>query len=275
MEHASRYLAAPLSSALKFEFAGGTDIGRARVQNEDNFAFDPVRGIAVLADGMGGCAGGEFASAIAVTIVMRRLRTYISAEDVDQRPSENNLSQASGWVCDAVAEANQEIFDAALCQPSLWGMGTTLVVALFHGGLLTIVNIGDSRLYRWRRNQLLQLTVDHTVVQEQVDAGLLTPELARWAAEKGILTRAMGAEPHITLDLFEQDLMRGDIYLICSDGLFDMLQDSEIASILDAHGELPQRAVDALIEAANAAGGLDNVSVIVVRVDQAPASMHF
>jgi serine/threonine protein phosphatase PrpC len=275
MEHASRYLAAPLSSALKFEFAGGTDIGRARVQNEDNFAFDPVRGIAVLADGMGGCAGGEIASAIAVTVVMGLLRTHVSADDIQQPPSESNLSPASGWICDAVAAANQEIFDTALHQSSLWGMGTTLVVALFHDGLLTIANIGDSRLYRWRDKQLLQLTVDHTVVQEQVDAGLLAPELARWSAERGILTRAMGAEPHITLDLFEQGMVPGDLYLICSDGLFDMLQDSEIASILDGHGALPQGVVDALIQAANAAGGLDNVSVIVVRVDLSTASMHF
>lgn len=238
--------------------------GRVRSSNEDSLEFDTETGLMVLADGMGGCNGGEVASAMAVTVVInefRQLPLTLLSEDT----TSSGLSVTAMRLCTAIAKANREIFEYALQQPQLYGMGTTLVAALFYGAKVTIASIGDSRVYRYRQGYFEQLTVDHTVVQEQLEYGLITPEQARLAGSRGLITRALGVDSGVEVDMQEQPVLSGDVFLLCSDGLFDMMDDSEIQSTLEhAEGDL-DRAAQNLVDLANDKGGYDNISLILAR----------
>jgi protein phosphatase len=163
-----------------------------------------------------------------------------------------------------VDNANRAIFNAANSNPQYAGMGTTLVVALFRDNRLLVGHVGDSRAYRLRGGRLQQITRDHSLLQEQIDAGLITPEQAAFSANKNLVTRAVGVEDTVLLETHQHDVQPGDVYLLCSDGLSDMLDDDTIAQILQAQAPL-DAACKALIEAANDAGGKDNISVILVR----------
>jgi protein phosphatase len=168
-----------------------------------------------------------------------------------------------------IARANGAIYQAAQSQPQYAGMGTTLVMALFYDDTMTVAHIGDSRLYRWRGGELQQVTRDHSLLQEQIDSGMITPEQARYAANRNLVTRALGVDPAVEAEIRDYAVAEGDIYLLCSDGLNDMVDDGEIALALGAMAANLELCAGQLVEMANDNGGRDNISVILVRVKKA------
>jgi protein phosphatase len=246
------------------ELAACTDCGRVRPNNEDCVATAPKIGLAVLADGMGGHNAGEIAAEMAVRSTMQSLA------DAWPASTASALLTAESILIGAIERANDEIFDAASRERRYQGMGTTIVVALWHGARVSIAHVGDSRAYRLRDGKLALLTRDHTVVRERFDKGLMTLEQTRTAANRNVLTRAVGIEAAVAVEVSTHDVKPRDVYLLCSDGLHDMLSDRAIEQILIEAAAPAAAAAEALLHAANAAGGLDNVSAIVVRVLSLP-----
>ncbi|NBD20449.1 Stp1/IreP family PP2C-type Ser/Thr phosphatase [Aquabacterium fontiphilum] len=244
---------------MDFEFYSQTDTGRVRNNNEDSVALDEEHGVAVLADGMGGYAAGEVASGMACDFIRAELGRWLG--EAGGMATDSDVRRAMD-IC--VDNANRAIFGAAHSNPTYAGMGTTLVVGVFRSGRLLLGHIGDSRGYRWRQGVLQQLTKDHSLLQEQIDAGILTPEQAQYSANKNLVTRALGVEDLVLLESHQHDIHSGDVYLMCSDGLSDMLSDPEIAGIIAAYPSLPEMGA-ALVQAANEAGGRDNIAVVLVR----------
>ncbi len=249
--------------ATRLEYAALSDTGRVRSSNEDSLEFDPETGLLVLADGMGGCNGGEIASAMALNIVLNEFRQFPLTLPTDDGLAAG-LSHASMRLCTAIAKANREIYQLSQLQTELCGMGTTLVAALFTGARVTIVSIGDSRVYRLRQGHFEQLTVDHTVLQEQIECGLITPEQGRLAGSRGLITRALGVQAGVEVDVQEQPVLLSDVFLLCSDGLFDMMDDTEIQYVIE-HADDLELAAQQLIDTANHKGGYDNISLILAR----------
>ena len=245
--------------SLPLEVAAMTHPGKARLENEDCIAADPRVGLAVLADGMGGHNAGEVASRMAVELAQTELAVRLDAG----RPLA--AAGAEGLIAAYLARANTDLLAAARANPEYRGMGTTLVVAVWHAAGVSFGHVGDSRLYRLRGGALRLLTRDHSFVQEQVDRGELTPEQARYAPNRNVLTRAIGIDPEVAADVRTCASEADDLYLLCSDGLTDMLTDDEIGEILAAASTL-EAAAGRLVDLANAHGGLDNVSVILARV---------
>jgi protein phosphatase len=244
---------------LTYEFHSAIDAGRARSNNEDSVALDESCALAVLADGMGGYNAGEVASGMATSFIRAELGRWLmrageQAGDLDVRRAMD--------IC--VDNANRAIFNAANSNPQYAGMGTTLLVAAFRPSNLVVGHVGDSRVYRLRGPRLQQITRDHSLLQEQIDAGLITPEQAAFSANKNLVTRAVGVEDTVLLETNTHEVWAGDVVLMCSDGLSDMVPDAAIAQILLSNPSL-EAAGRALIEAANEAGGKDNISVILVR----------
>jgi serine/threonine protein phosphatase PrpC len=236
------------------EFASLTDAGMVRSHNEDNHATDVLAGFAILADGMGGYNAGEVASELAVAQLSARLR----APDGDVAPAERLRL--------LVEQANAAIHYMARTRAHCAGMGATLVVALFRPGAVIVAHVGDSRLYRLRGERFEALTRDHSVLQEQLDGGLITPEEARMSQNKNLVTRALGVEAAVAVAVAVHATQPGDVYLLCSDGLNDMVGDDAIEQVLRDHpGDLAAGAFD-LVGLANRNGGRDNVTVILARV---------
>lgn len=243
------------------EFAALTDTGRVRRQNEDAVAVYPACGFALLADGMGGHLAGEVASAMAISIVGQAL-----AEKLQHRAGTEAVhAHLQQWMRDAFSLANARILQAADSQPGCRGMGTTLVLALHFDHTLAVAHVGDSRLYRLRGSVLQQLTRDHSLLQEQIAAGLITPEQAALSRHRNLITRALGAAPLLEVELHQHDFQAGDIALLCSDGLTDMVPDQQIADLLHANRSDLARACAQLVACANARGGQDNVSVVLIK----------
>ena len=247
----------PLPIHVQLSVAAGTDVGRIRAGNEDSlFAdADQERGLFIVADGMGGHAAGEVASEMAVQIVSRDLTSVrnISGTIPPERMRE------------ALMAANRAIYERTLQEPDKQGMGTTASCLIVGQGRWVIGHIGDSRIYLLRNGTLRQLTTDHSYVQEQVDAGFLTPEQARYHPYSNVITRCVGANAAVVADVLSGDLQDGDLYLLASDGLTGMLEDPQLKKILESR-QTPGRMVDALITEANRRGGLDNITAIVVQV---------
>ncbi|MEO8249924.1 MAG: Stp1/IreP family PP2C-type Ser/Thr phosphatase [Burkholderiales bacterium] len=244
---------------MNFEFHAQTHPGRARENNEDAIVFDVTQQIAVLADGMGGYNAGEVASAMATELVLDSLTTWKSQAGPAPDPA-----QVRNAIEDAVDKVNRVIFDAANQNPDYSGMGTTLVVAVLLPQSVVIGHLGDSRCYRMRGGTLALLTRDHSLLQEQLDAGLITPRQAAQSGNRNLVTRALGVEDAVLLEVHDFEAEPGDLYLICSDGLNDMVGDEEIAEILTGAAPLARKA-DALVNAANEYGGRDNVSVLLAQ----------
>ncbi len=244
---------------MQFSFYALTDPGRVRTNNEDAVAFDEASGVAILADGMGGYNAGEVASGMAVTFIKSELVQWLST--ASQQRGASLIARGMGMCID---RANQSILSAAVSNPQYAGMGTTVVTGVFKNNCLILGHVGDSRCYRLRQGQLTQITKDHSLLQEQVDAGLLTPEQALLAPGKNLLTRALGVDSEVEVDIHEHEVQDGDVYLMCSDGLTDMLNDLEITTSMDKCALLPELA-DELITKANAAGGRDNISVLLAQ----------
>ena len=246
---------------MNYEFCTSTDPGIARENNEDSVTFDEATRLGILADGMGGYNAGEVASGMATTFIKSELGRWLS-----QAGRHANAREVRRAMEICVDNANRSIFNAANSNPQYSGMGTTLVLGVFQDGRAMLGHIGDSRCYRLRGGQLSQVTKDHSLLQEQMDAGLITAEQAATSSNKNLVTRALGVEDAVLLEVNEHRVEPGDIYLMCSDGLSDMVDDENIAQILGADTPLEQK-VAQLIDAANANGGRDNISVLVARAD--------
>jgi protein phosphatase len=241
---------------VKFTCAGRTDVGVIRSGNEDNYLMVPDRGVFIVADGMGGHAAGEVASEMAVRIIADELKNVVGRPD----------AEAAERVREAIQHANGVIFNRTLSEQDKRGMGTTATVMLINGMHYLIGQVGDSRAYVLREKKLAQLTKDHSYVQEQVDAGYLTPEQARTHPYSNVITRCVGANSDVLPDVYAGTLREEDVFLLASDGLTGMLEDHDLLHIL--HGATaPARMVDSLIAQANHRGGLDNITAIVVRID--------
>lgn len=242
---------------------GLTDAGRMREQNEDNIAMAPEAGLVVVADGMGGHRAGEIASRLAVEVIQRHVLNTLS-----EAGESGNGSIEVALVRDAIQLANQAIYAHARENPEYAGMGSTVVVALFYGDKLCVGHVGDSRLYRFRDTILEQVTEDHSVVQELISRGLVTAEEARQSISKNLVTRALGIDPDVEADVAEHDVYDDDVYLLCSDGLNDVLADGDIELMLTEHGRNLEVTARQMVDTANERGGPDNISVILVRANR-------
>lgn len=259
-----------MTPTLVLQFAFKTDTGLVRSHNEDAIEINADYKIAVLADGMGGYNAGEVASGIATNVFAATLEQRLQQQQEKRRPPSSKFLQ--GLMSESVSLANAQILEAARLQPQFSGMGTTLVAALLHHDRIVLAHIGDSRAYRFRRGVLQQLTHDHSQLQEQIDAGLVSPEWARFAPNKNLITRALGVASKIDVDTNVYPLETDDIYLLCSDGLSDMLSNEQMITLIkNNYSDLDLLCV-ALIEAANNNGGRDNISVILIKVQSSPVS---
>jgi protein phosphatase len=245
-----------------YKYCAKTDTGRARDNNEDSVAFDEETRLVVLADGMGGYNAGEVASGMATAYIKTELSRWLTEVGSVARTREVRRAME---IC--VDSANLAIFNAANNNAQYAGMGTTLVVAVFRDDGLVLGHIGDSRCYRLRAGKLEQITRDHSLLQEQLDAGLITPEQAEHSNIKNLVTRALGVEAVVLTEVNEHAVELGDIYLLCSDGLSDMVSDATIAKVMLAETSL-ERQAEALVDAANDHGGRDNISVLLVEVNK-------
>jgi PPM family protein phosphatase len=256
----------------RLRFVGLTDTGKVREHNEDTIAFDADIGLLVLADGMGGYNAGEVASGIAVKTIVNLVREQVELQDLNVQDRESGLSRPTIILRDAIHRANKIIYQTAKTQPQCEGMGTTVVAALFFDNKITIAHVGDSRLYRQRSDKLEQVTMDHSLLQELVDRGFYSAEEAQRAANKNYVTRALGVEPNVDVEIQEAVVQKGDAYVLCSDGLTDMVEDEDIHLTINTFSDNLDTVAKQLIQLANDNGGRDNVSVVMATVlDAFPA----
>ncbi|MDQ3265780.1 MAG: Stp1/IreP family PP2C-type Ser/Thr phosphatase [Myxococcota bacterium] len=253
-----------LAPKLKVLSAGLTDVGRKRNHNEDSFLIDEELHLFVVADGMGGHAGGGTASRIAVETIDRELRKFREGREnpfAQSRPLQD--SPVPEVIRTAVEKACAAIFTAAQEDPRLAGMGTTVISLMVHDGHAFFAHVGDSRAYLVRGEFIQQISEDHSLVNEQIKAGMITPEEAKHSRYKNIITRSVGFEEEVQVDVMGLVSQPGDTFILCSDGLANMLEDREIFDAVRRHGldEVPKK----LIEMANDRGGDDNITVIAVQ----------
>ena len=249
------------------EVATRTDTGRVRMQNEDAVAASAEHGYAILADGMGGYRAGEVASLMAVGALEAAFQEGICRLNSEQSksPSEHG-QQVFELMLTSIRNANADIVKVSREEPECEGMGTTLVAAVVHDDAITIAHVGDSRAYRWRSGVLDQITRDHSLLQEQVDAGLISAEDARQSVNRNLVTRAVGIDLALEAEIHSHHVLPGDVYLLCSDGLSDMVDDAEIGDILAAESASLNDTCNVLVSRANERGGSDNISVILMRM---------
>lgn len=249
----------------KIEVVNLSDTGRKRPHNEDSAVTDPSLGLAVVADGMGGYKAGEVASAIAAKVILDDLRRELTQLKPGQTDEDSGLSRESILVRDAIARANRDVFYTARDVQECHGMGTTVVAVLFYNNRVTVGHVGDSRVYRLRDGELIQVTSDHSLIQELIDRGFFTAEEAEQNTPKNLVTRALGIEETVEVDVQEEAALPGDIYLLCSDGLNDMVDDEEIHLTLSKYSANLVKAAHELVRLANESGGKDNISVVLVK----------
>lgn len=253
-----------MANNVEPEFAARTNTGMVRSYNEDSITITAQGRLAILADGMGGYNAGEVASAIATSVLKLSLEGQLQPLLGNATPLPGE--QLQQLVLDSIQLANASILEEAHDEPAFSGMGTTLVLALLHDDEIMVAHVGDSRAYRLRRGELEQITRDHSVVQEQIDAGLISQELAQFSSNKNLITRALGVDYQLDIEIHEHKTEPGDLYLLCSDGLSDMLSTEEMREILQIQDTNLDAACGALIDRANANGGRDNVSAILIKV---------
>ena len=250
----------------KIQFVEITDTGKVREHNEDAIGSDVDMGLMVLADGMGGYNAGEVASGIAVQTITELAAEGATREARNDRDSETGLMRQTIVLRDAVSRANKIIFQTAQSQTHCEGMGTTLVAALFYDNTVSIAHVGDSRAYRLRNEQFEQLTLDHSLLQELVDRGFYSEEEAQRSTNRNYVTRALGVEPAVEVEVQEFDVLPEDIYLLCSDGLPDMVEDEDIHLTISTFNASLDVVGQQLVNLANDNGGRDNVSVMLTQV---------
>lgn len=258
----------PSSQSSNLEVVNLSDVGRNRPHNEDSTASDAEWGLMVVADGMGGYRAGEVASALAITVVLRRV--YPGLDRIDNAGAGKDGQTTGGYMSllrEATEEANRAVHQASREIQECKGMGTTMVAAVFRHGCVSVAHVGDSRMYRLRASALQQVTKDHSLYQEVIDKGLCTPQEALELTNKSLVTRALGVKPEVEVDVKQEHCLQGDIYLLCSDGLNDMLRDRDIHLTLKRYEADLQQAGKELVALANQRGGKDNISVVLVRVN--------
>jgi len=253
----------------KIEFAELTDTGRVREHNEDAIGSVPDLGLMVLADGMGGYNAGEVASGIAVDIVTKLATDGANREKRHEIDPHSGMMRQSIVLRDAVYRANKIIYQTAQSQTHCEGMGTTIVATMFYDNKVSIAHVGDSRAYRLRGDQLDQMTLDHSLLQELVDRGFYSQEEAQRSTNRNYVTRALGVEPTVEVEVHEHEVLPGDIYLLCSDGLPDMVEDEDIHLTISTFNASLEVVGQQLIDLANDHGGRDNVSVMLAQVKEA------
>lgn len=253
-----------MAAGTKLAIRGLTDVGLARDHNEDFILWDEQLGLVLLADGMGGHNAGEVASELAADTI--KLAVH---EALYERVRAAAAVDAPQLVQNAVIHANEQIFDQAQEKPECAGMGTTLALALFQDDSAVFAHVGDSRIYRLRGGELDQITSDHSLVQELVDNGYLSEEEARLSVSRNLITRALGIAENVEADVREDRVEIGDLYLFCSDGLSDLVGDEDLKGILETHRGDMDSAARSLVDLANQKGGTDNISVILVSIEEA------
>jgi protein phosphatase len=246
--------------------ASKTDVGRKREGNEDNHFLAPELNLFAVCDGMGGHAAGEVASRLAVDTIRESMRKYLSGESVDPVvQAVPRLSPKSNFLINSIQLANQAIYQAAQQRREYAGMGTTVVAALGLGDTIALAHVGDSRIYRIRDNQIVQVSRDHSLVQMQVEKGILTPEEAAVSQYRHMITRALGLRETVEVDLEEHPVLAGDILLLCSDGLSDLVEDEEMLAVVKEAGDDLEKACQLLVDRANFKGGDDNITALLVQ----------
>lgn len=248
------------------EIISQTHPGMVRSHNEDSIADNPACGLVVLADGMGGYNAGEVASGIAVSVTATEVSHRLQNASPIERDAETGEELAVLLLRENIQKANSSIFNAAQSQPQYAGMGTTIVAGLFYDNRVAVGHVGDSRMYRLRGEVLEVITRDHSLLQEQIDSGMISVADARLSKNKNLVTRAVGIDAELEPEIHVHDVLKGDIYLLCSDGLNDMVEDDDIQATLYAMQGNLVMAAEQLIQAANDNGGRDNVSVILIKV---------
>ncbi|MGZ3695080.1 MAG: Stp1/IreP family PP2C-type Ser/Thr phosphatase [Bdellovibrionota bacterium] len=247
---------------MKIVSAGNTNIGRKRKVNQDSFLMEPKSRIFVVADGMGGHAGGETASKLTVETVIQAMLTD-KASKLNSAPED--------LVMGAVHRANTAVYSAAEKDKALTGMGTTVVTMFFSADKIYVGHVGDSRVYMAKKGLLWQVTKDHSLVNEKLKAGIITRDQMKRDKSRNVITRSVGFESSVLVDVYQKDISPGELYFACSDGLSGMVDDSQIIKIIDELGwnsDDLNPLVNKLLETACENGGDDNVTVVVVRVDK-------
>ena len=253
-----------LSQSL--QSASLTDPGRVRDHNEDCIESRPEIGLYVLADGMGGYNAGEVASGMATSLIADGVQEAWNPRQVERAGREQCKDMAQKLLSEQILRANNAIYTTSQNNPECAGMGTTLVVCMFYDNFVAVAHIGDSRLYRLRGDTMEQVTRDHSLLQEQLDSGLITPEEAKLSQNKNLVTRALGIDPTVEPEIHVYETQPEDIFLLCSDGLSDMVDDEEIRLTLITLKTNPSLTVQQLVQAANDNGGRDNISAMLIRV---------
>jgi len=255
-----------MSLNSKFTCVELTDTGKVRDHNEDAIGTHTDTGLMVLADGMGGYNAGEVASGIAVKTVLELVIEACARENRTAAEPETGMMRQTIVLRDAIARANKVIHQTAKSQPQCEGMGTTIVACLFFDNRISIAHVGDARLYRLRKNRFEQVTLDHSLLQELVDRGFYSQEEAQRSTNRNYVTRALGVEPVVQVEVQELEVHQDDVYLLCSDGLPDMVEDEDIHLTISTFSANLETVGQQLIQLSNDHGGKDNISVILTHV---------
>jgi len=253
-----------LSSAL--EIVERSDPGLVRGQNEDSVLTDARHGLAILADGMGGYNAGEVASRMATTLLASGLKAAFATTAAHHIDSSTGQPFGVRCLVEQIEDVNSAIYRASGKEERFGGMGTTLVASVFCDDQVIVAHVGDSRLYRLRGDEFVALTRDHSLLQEQLDSGLITAEEARHSTNRNLVTRAVGVDAEVDVEIHLHQVRPGDLYLLCSDGLYDMVDEADIRQALLTLGDNLEALANHLVQMANDNGGEDNVSVVLVRV---------
>ncbi len=272
-----------MSACPNLEVAWLSDPGLKRSHNEDHAASDPSLGLVVIADGMGGYRSGEVASALAVHTIVRHVRRFQHPEGPDSQPEsagqsaalgqpgairpagEMGLSPASRVLIEAIGSANTAVFQTGRREAECEGMATTIIAALFNGDRIAVGHVGDSRLYRWRGSSIEQITTDHSLVQELIEQGVCTPEEAAQSSRRNLVTRAIGIHETVEVDVCEDEVLPDDVFLLCTDGLHDLVSNQEMYLTLRQYSANLSKAAARLVAMAKERGGHDNISVMLAR----------
>lgn len=250
----------------KIKIAEISDTGMVREHNEDAIGSNADIGLMVLADGMGGYNAGEVASGIAVQTITELASEGAKREERNDIDPTTGLMRQTIVLRDAISRANKIIFQTAQSQTHCEGMGTTLVAAMFYDNKISVAHVGDSRAYRLRNDKFEQLTLDHSLLQELVDRGFYSEEEAQRSTNRNYVTRALGVEPTVDVEIQEFDVLPGDVYLLCSDGLPDMVEDEDIHLTIRTFNASLDVVGQQLVQLTNDHGGRDNVSVMLAEV---------
>lgn len=255
-----------MSLAGKIKIAEITDTGMVRDHNEDAIGSNAEIGLMVLADGMGGYNAGEVASGIAVQTITDLASEGATREERNDIDPHSGLMRQTIVLRDAIARANKIIYQTAQSQSHCEGMGTTLVAAMFYDNKVSIAHVGDSRAYRLRGGVFEQLTMDHSLLQELVDRGFYSEEEAQRSTNRNYVTRALGVEPSVEVEVQEFDVLPQDVYLLCSDGLPDMVEDEDIHLTIKTFNASLDVVGQQLVQLTNDHGGRDNVSIMLAEI---------